>query len=133
MATWLNPYIGFGGNAREAMEFYQTVFGGKLDLMTGAQFGLPEDQAERIMHAHLVTDDGWSFMAADSSEQVDMTVAPITLCIGGEGVDRAQKIYEDLLAGGGQAVMPLAKQQWGSIHGHVRDQFGVLWMLDFSE
>lgn len=133
MSSWLNPYIGFGGNAREAMEFYQSVFGGKLDFMTGAQFGLPEDQADRIMHAHLETEDGWTFMAADSSEPVDMVSGPITLCIGGEGAAKATQIYEALQANGGEAVMPLQKQQWGSIHGHVRDRFGVLWMLDFAE
>ena len=30
MASRLNPYIGFKDNARAAMEFYQSVFGGEL-------------------------------------------------------------------------------------------------------
>ena len=31
MSTVLNPYLGFRDNARQAMEFYQSVFGGELD------------------------------------------------------------------------------------------------------
>jgi PhnB protein len=34
MATHLNPYISFGGNARQAMEFYKQVLGGTLTLNT---------------------------------------------------------------------------------------------------
>ena len=29
----LNPYLNFRGNAREAMEFYQSVLGGELDRL----------------------------------------------------------------------------------------------------
>jgi PhnB protein len=34
MASRLNPYIGFDGNARQALEFYRDVFGGELTLST---------------------------------------------------------------------------------------------------
>ena len=34
MQSKLNPYLNFKDNTREAMEFYRTVFGGKLDLST---------------------------------------------------------------------------------------------------
>ena len=30
MASRLNPYLSFSDNARQAMEFYQSVFGGEL-------------------------------------------------------------------------------------------------------
>ena len=32
MTSRLNPYLSFNGNAREAMEFYTSVFGGELNL-----------------------------------------------------------------------------------------------------
>jgi hypothetical protein len=43
MASRLNPYLHFGGDARQALEFYQEVFGGELVLNTYGSFG----QAER--------------------------------------------------------------------------------------
>ena len=42
MASQLNPYISYNGNARQAMEFYQEVFGGKLELGTASDFGSPD-------------------------------------------------------------------------------------------
>lgn len=39
MASRLNPYISFGGDARQAMEFYKEVFGGTLTLNTYGDFG----------------------------------------------------------------------------------------------
>ena len=39
MASRLNPYISFAGNAREAMEFYKDVFGGELTLNTFGEYG----------------------------------------------------------------------------------------------
>ena len=54
MPTQLNPYLGFRGSAREAMDFYQTVFGGELTLSTFAEFQASDDPAEeeKIMHSH---------------------------------------------------------------------------------
>jgi len=33
MTSKLNPYINFNGEAREALEFYKTVFGGTLTII----------------------------------------------------------------------------------------------------
>ena len=66
MATRLNPYISFNGNAREAMEYYQRVLGGTLTLSTFGEFGAPDaSQADKIMHGQLETDAGFTLMAAD--------------------------------------------------------------------
>ncbi len=53
MQSRLNPYISFLDNARQAMEFYQSIFGGKLTLNTFAEFHASDDPAEghKIMHA----------------------------------------------------------------------------------
>lgn len=52
MESRLNPYIRFNGNARQAMEFYQDVFGGRLEIGTIADFGVPDSPtADKVMHA----------------------------------------------------------------------------------
>ena len=57
----LNPYLSFKDDARSAMEFYQSVFGGDLEISTfGSYEGMVEDPAENdlVMHAQLTTPDG---------------------------------------------------------------------------
>jgi PhnB protein len=68
----LNPYISFGDNARQAMEFYRDVFGGKLNLNTFGQYGdANAPGADNIMHAQLETDNGFTLMAADTPPGMD--------------------------------------------------------------
>jgi len=67
MASRLNPYLTFNGNAREAMEAYQRIFGGDLTLSTFGEFGAPDPTiADQIMHGQLETDAGYTLMAADN-------------------------------------------------------------------
>ena len=65
---YLTPYISFKDNAREAMQFYQSVFGGKLDMSTFEEYHAAEDPAEgnKIMHAQLETPNGMTLMGADT-------------------------------------------------------------------
>ena len=66
MASRLNPYLNFNGNARQALEFYRSVFGGDLTLSTFAEFGMADaPDADKIMHGQLETDAGYTIMAAD--------------------------------------------------------------------
>ena len=56
MTSRLNPYISFEGNARDAMKFYKTVFGGTLTVNTFGEFGTKDTAiAKKVMHATLET------------------------------------------------------------------------------
>ena len=68
MPTILNPYLSFRDNARDAMNFYQSVFGGELTLSTFGDFQASEDpaEAEKIMHGMLTTTQGLVLMGADT-------------------------------------------------------------------
>jgi PhnB protein len=59
MAVRLNPYLSFRDNAREAMAFYHSVFGGELTVSTFADFDASADPTEqhRVMHSQLDTPD----------------------------------------------------------------------------
>ena len=132
----LNPYINFGGNAREAMEFYKSVFGGKLDISTFADFQMPgiaEDEADKIMHSQLTTDSGFTLMGSDlpsSMGQVPDT-SNITVSISGNESDEIRG-YWDGLADGGQVGMPLNQAPWGDYFGQLTDRFGVSWMVNIA-
>ena len=65
----LNPYLSFRGNAREAMEFYQSVFGGELAVSTFGEFQMPgitAEDADKIMHGQLTTPAGFTIMGSDT-------------------------------------------------------------------
>ncbi|MDQ3782634.1 MAG: VOC family protein, partial [Actinomycetota bacterium] len=67
MPTRLNPYISFDGNAREALEFYKSVLGGELSVMTfGEVGGETGPGADKIMHGQLQSPSGFTLMGADS-------------------------------------------------------------------
>ena len=56
MSSRLNPYISFGGDARQAMEFYQGVLGGELALNTFGEYGQPDSPRRRQDHARAARD-----------------------------------------------------------------------------
>ena len=70
MASRLNPYIGFKDDARAAMEFYRSVFGGELTVSTFGEFGDSGPNADNVMHAQLETPSGYTIMASDTPEQM---------------------------------------------------------------
>jgi len=133
MGSQLNPYLAFSGNARQAMEFYQEVLGGKLELGTVGQFGSPDaPNADKIMHARLGTPDGYTVMGWDVRE--DMPLNPgnnVALYLGGD--DAKLRDYFEKLSAGGTVTLPLEKQVWGDEAGSLVDQFGITWMVNITQ
>lgn len=133
----LNPYIFFRGNAKEAMEFYKSVFGGELTTQTMGEVPdehLPPDMKNAeaknmIMHASL-TGGAIELMASDSPK-ASAKAAKIELSLGGEDESKLRQMF-DALANGGKVNMPLEKQFWGDTFGMLTDKFGVDWMVNIS-
>jgi PhnB protein len=129
----LNPYISFPGTAREAMEFYRTVFGGTLNVNTFGEFGNPGADADKIMHAQLETDRGYTLMAADTPQGMQHVPGNnITVSLSGDDIDELRGYWEKL-SDGGQVAMPLEKQVWGDEFGMCIDKFGVPWMINIAQ
>ena len=128
----LNPYINFRDNARQAMEFYREVFGGKLNLNTFGQYGdASAPGADNIMHAQLETDSGFTLMASDAPPGMESSSGPGNITISLSGDDEQElRGYWDKLSDGGTVTMPFEKQMWGDLFGMVTDKFGVPWMVD---
>ncbi len=130
MTTRLNPYLSLGGNAREAMEFYASVFGGTLNVMTFADMGgmgMPEDQQDQVMHADLMVNDGVTLMGADMGEGTDNGAVSLS----GDD-DETLRGWFAGLAEGGEIVEPLEKAPWGDAFGQVTDKFGIRWMMNIA-
>jgi PhnB protein len=134
MASRLNPYLNFDSNARQAMAFYHSVFGGDLTLNTFGESGAQDPpDADKIMHGQLETDRGFTLMAADTPSGMQRHPGD-TIAISLSG-DDAQELrgYWERLSDGGTVSVPLEKQMWGDEFGMCVDQFGIGWMVNISQ
>ena len=134
MATRLNPYISYAGNARQAMEFYQRVFGGTLRLTTFGEFGRQgTPEADKIMHGMLETTGGITIMGADTPPGEEHKPGNnIAVSLSGDDAGELRG-YWTKLSGGGTVSVPLEKQMWGDEFGMCVDQFGIAWMVNIAQ
>jgi PhnB protein len=133
METRLNPYLSFKDNARQAMEYYKLVFGGKLTMNTFKEFHASQDPSEddKIMHADLES-DSIHFMAADTPNGMQYrTGSNISMSLTGDNEPELRQYFQKLSAGG-SITMPLEKAPWGDTFGMCVDQFGVAWMVNIT-
>lgn len=130
MASQLTPYLNFPGTAREAMTFYQSVLGGRLDIMTFGQYGMEGPGAEGVMHAYLESPDGFVLMASDMPPGQDAPTAASNVHVSLSGDDDALRGYWAGLAEGAEVTMPLEKQMWGDEFGALTDRYGISWMVN---
>jgi PhnB protein len=132
--TRLNPYLAFKGNAREAMEFYKGVFGGKLTIGTFKDFGaqVAPDEENNVMHSELEAENGVVFMASDTPSHFEYR--PGThMSMSLSGNDEAElRGYWQGLSQGATIPQPLEKAPWGDTFGMLTDKFGIAWLVNIS-
>ena len=132
MASRLNPYLSFDGDARQAMEFYKDVFGGTLTLSTFGEMGSPEaPEADKIMHGDLETDQGFRLMGADTPPGSEHKPGNnFAVSLSGDSDDL--RGFWERLSDGGTVTVPFEKQMWGDEFGMCVDRFGVAWMVNLA-
>jgi PhnB protein len=133
MASKLNPYLSFKDTAREAMEFYKSVFGGELFVSTFGEMGDPDAaEAGLVMHSSLQTPSGYTLFASDTPPSMPFTPgSQITVSLSGDDADELRGYWERLSADG-TVRMPLERQVWGDEFGMVTDRFGIEWMVNIA-
>jgi PhnB protein len=134
MQSKLNPYLSFKDNTREAMEFYRTVFGGKLALSTFKDYHASQDPSEdnMIMHSVLEADNGITFMASDTPNRMEYRAGTnMSMSLSGDN-EAELKAYFEKLSVGGMVTMPLEKAIWGDSFGMCTDKFGVQWLVNIT-
>jgi PhnB protein len=134
MTSRLNPYLNFRDNTRDAMTFYQTVFGGDLNISTFAEFQASEDPAEadKVMHSQLDAPNGMTLMAADTPNSMEFKPGN-NYSVSLSGDDEAELHgYWDKLNDGATVTMPLEKAPWGDSFGMLIDRFGVQWLVNIA-
>ena len=125
----LDPYLFFDGDAEQAMNFYKSVFGGKITIsrMSDMPGTKPED-ANRVMHAML---EGDVKLMASDSDKASPEAKKIELSISGDDEAKLRGYFE-ALAKGGKVTMPLEKAPWGDIFGMLTDKYHISWMVNIG-
>ena len=134
MATRLNPQISRRDTARQAMEFYESVFEGELTVSTFADFQASDDPAEqdKVMHSMLTTDHGLVLMGADTPNSMEYTTGSnYSVSLSGED-DAELRGYWDRLTVGATIAEPLNTAPWGDSFGMLTDKFGVSWLVNIA-
>lgn len=128
----LTPYLYFSGNAEEALNFYEEVLGGKIEMLSRyADSPMPcdDDWKAKIMHARLVFNDN-TIMISDSFKGGEVGMdGNVQLNIEIDDVEALEIVFNKI-AIGGKVIMPLQPQFWGAIFGMLKDKFGVRWMFN---
>lgn len=128
----VSTYINFGGNCREALDYYTKHLGAKVQtVMTYSQMpggrpeGAPEMSPNAIMHAAFRLGETL-LMAADAPQYDPMRSVYLMLDPG--SIPDSERVFA-ALADGGEVFMPLTETFFAHRFGRLRDRFGVNWML----
>ncbi len=135
--TTVNPYLTFDGNCAEAFTFYKSIFGGEFRQIS--KFGdmpgqeMSEEEKNRILHVSLPISNETILMGSDSNPRMGKPAMgqTISLAIGTDSKENADKIFNGLAAGG-KVTMPIADMFWGAYFGMLEDKYGFTWMVNYD-
>ena len=149
MSITTTTHLNLRGDARAALEFYRSVFGGQITIATYGDFGMPKEApgAENVVFGQVEGNNGFRVMAYDipgaaggsaaaagsTSRENGVTVTdqPFFVSVRGETLDEVQG-YWAALSAGASVVEPLAASAWSPGFGMLTDRFGVTWILDVA-
>jgi len=130
----IQPYLFFGGRCEEALAFYATTLGAKVEMTMRYHEApdppppgmLPEGYENKIMHSSFRIGEN-VIMASDGCGG-DAAFGGFSLSISHATRDEARRAF-DALSDGGTVTMPLAQTFWSPLFGMLTDRFGLGWMI----
>lgn len=125
-------YLTFPGNARKALEFYASVFGGQLQLHTYEAFSRTDGPADAIAHGCLF-DGPVSLFGSDAAPgEAPVLLEGVSLSLLGTAEPEVLHRWFDRLAESGKVLDPLAPKPWGASDGQVLDRYGLRWLIGYE-
>lgn len=149
MALSAVTHLNFRGQAREALEFYRSVFGGQLHVVTYGDFGMPADVpgAGNVVYGEVVAGNGFRVLAYDVPGATEplpqgepttrrengttITDERFFLSVGGESVEELTPVW-DGLADGATVIEKFGPSQFSPGFGMLADRFGVTWIVSVA-
>jgi PhnB protein len=133
MSVTTTTHLNFRGAAREALDFYRSVFGGRTVAVTYKDAGAVQNESEAdwVMWGEVAGDNGFHVMAYDVPARMgyDQGENSFFVSVRGETVDEVTGYWEKL-SEGATVVVPMGPAGWAPAYGMLRDRFGVVWVVD---
>ncbi|WP_020107608.1 VOC family protein [Nocardia sp. 348MFTsu5.1] len=133
----VNPYLNFNGNTEEVFTFYQSVFGGELQLvrfsdLDSGDMGLTAEQQNGVAHIALPLGDS-VLMGSDVPEQMGTISAGTNFAVSVEvdSADEARQVFGGL-SESGEVTMAPDKVEWAELFGMCTDKYGIQWMIGYT-
>ena len=128
----LNTYLNYGGNCRQAFQFYEQHLGGRITMMTThgeqpAPAQVAPEWKDAVLHARIEI-GGTELFGADIPPDRFQPIRSAYLSLRVTSSEEAERIYA-LLSEGGQIFMPMAETFFAFRFAMLRDRFGTSWML----
>jgi PhnB protein len=132
----VHVYVNFPGTTREAMKYYETVFGTRITAMqtfgeTSFAGNVPDAVKGKIMHSELPITEAVHLMASDEVEGMGPPKKQgndFHIVLVAKDKDEADRAFK-ALSDGGEVTMNIANSPWGPYFGMCVDRFGVQWMI----
>lgn len=128
-------HANFRGNARAALEFYHSIFGGHLMVVSYADAGAVQNPAEadQVLWGQVAAASGFRIMAYDvpSSLAWDPGTIPFFLSLRGTSPEEITTYWQGL-APSATIIQPLGTSPWSPLYGMLKDKFGITWVMDLE-
>ncbi|MEV6866780.1 VOC family protein [Streptosporangium subroseum] len=126
-------HLNFRGDARAALTFYQSVFGGDVAMVTYKDAGNVQEpsEADQVMWGQVTADNGFRVMAYDVPLHMPWNQGKNAFFVSLRG-EAAEEVtaYWHKLTDGATVLQPLGPAQWAPLYGMLQDRFGTTWVLD---
>ncbi|APE38439.1 bleomycin resistance protein [Nocardia mangyaensis] len=134
MTVSVTPHLNLRGDARRALEFYRTVFGGELTIASYADMGNTDPAtADHVAYGQVVAESGFRIMAYDTYPHLPWDRGRDPFFVSVRGTDPAElQSYWDTLVVGAEVNQPLGPAQWAPLYGQLTDRFAITWVLDIA-
>lgn len=135
MSVTTTPHLNFRGDAAKALEFYHSVFGGQLVLITNEDAHSVEtpEEAKQIKFGQVIGANGFQVMAYDvpSRTSYGQGEKSVFISVRGDSADEITELWNKLSAGS-SIVEDLGPSGFAPLYGMLKDPFGVVWVLDVA-
>lgn len=152
MSVHAVAHLNFHGQARAALDFYQSVFGGQTVIVTYGDFGMPNElpDSDKVVFGQITADNGFRVMAYDVPTQAQttpgdttpvaptrrengmtLTSEPFFLSVQGDTLDEVRVLW-DKLSDDATIIEAYGPAQWSPASGMLTDRFGITWILDVA-
>ncbi|TNM68208.1 VOC family protein [Streptomyces sp. NP160] len=149
MSIQTTTHLNFCGDAREALGFYASVFGGHLIVNTYADFGMPAEVpgSDQVVFGLVAADNGFRVMGYDIPGEQGGSIAgggstrrengttitdqALFVSLSADSLVELQGYWETL-AVDAVVVEPLAASAWSAGFGMLTDRFEVTWSISVA-